>query len=262
MGLIDSPRLSAADRAHWARLASLDALLAMDPRLDVMANRARQVIRDFAAAGPCIASTSWGKDSTVMADLVATSGANIPIVWWRTRHFEMPESDLVRDAFLAKHPQVRYEERETVWRWPKRGEPGFEERESAKNGNHSRFINPMKERYITGVRGQESRMRTMVMHHFGESSRNSSRPIGWWDATHVFAWLHREDLPVHTAYAASVGGQMDRQWLRVHALCTAPPPTSSVHGWDMAGWEDRYWGDVIEDARAARAHMWTRGPLK
>lgn len=261
--LIDSPRLSQSDREHWDRAETCDALRASLGLLGRKADRARQVIRDFAAAGACIASVSWGKDSTVLAHLVATAGVDVPLVWWRTRDFETPESDQVRDAFLAAHP-VRYEQRETVFRFPKRGEPGFIDREQAKfaAGKRSSFANPMRERYITGVRGQESKTRRMAMGRHGEASARSCRPIGNWTADDVFAYLHQHQLPVHPAYAMTMGGRLARDTIRVHALCCAPPITGG--SWDMwlsmltqqQTWEDHYYSDVIRSAYQARAHMW------
>lgn len=221
--LIDSRRLTPGDRAHWAKMEACDAIAALDPRLDRRADRARRIIRDFAAQGPCIASVSWGKDSTVLAHLVATAGVDVPLVWWRTRDFEMPESDQVRDTFLARHPHP-FEQRETVFRFPKRGEPGFEQRELEKRlaGKPTTFTS-QGERHITGVRGQESRTRKLAMGRHGEISAFSCRPIGNWTAADVFAYLHKHQLPVHPAYAMSYGGARDRTKLRVHPLCCAIP---------------------------------------
>ena len=73
----------------------------------------------------------------------------------------------------------------------------------------------------------------------------------------MFAYLHRENLPVHPVYAMTYGGVLDRRWLRVHPLCSAPPARSAVHGRDMTTWEDDYYGDVIRAAHKAREHLWT-----
>lgn len=258
--LIDSPRLTSADREHWQRLEHYDDVLSRDPALDRLEAQAREAIRAFATAGECIVSTSWGKDSTVVAHLAATSGVDIPLVWVRARHFEMPECEQVRDAFLATHPDVRYEERLVTLRNPKRGEAGHPAYLAAKERGeaHSQDVlkEVIRERYISGVRAEESRIRAISIAHRGTATRHTCRPIGRWTAVHVFAYLYRENLPVHPAYAMTVGGQHDRRWLRVHPLCSAAPPRSAVHGWDMDAWEDRYWPDIIGAAHKARAHMW------
>ena len=98
----------------------------------------------------------------------------------------------------------------------------------------------------------------MTIGHRGLGTANTCRPIGHWDATHAFAYLYREGLPVHPVYAMTVGGHHDRRWLRVHPLCQAPPARSAVHDNTRDTWEDTYYGDVIADALAARAHLWTR----
>lgn len=99
-------------------------------------------------------------------------------------------------------------------------------------------------------------MRRISIGHRGLVTPNTCRPIAHWDATHVFAYAHREGLPLHPAYAMSMGGYYDRQWLRVHPLGTAAPPASAVYRRDHAAWEELYYGDVLEAARQARAHMW------
>lgn len=263
MALIDSPRLTDADRRHWQRMEHYDDVLSRDPRLDVLAERGRAAIREWAAAGTGVASTSWGKDSVVMASLVATSGADVPLVWVRSDPFEMPECEQVRDAFLAMYPHVRYEERAAVLRNPKRGEAGHEQHvldPAARSQDVLAELVP--ERYVSGVRGEESRVRRMSLAHRGEVTARTCRPVGRWTADQVFAWLYREGLPVHPAYAMTAGGHYDRRWLRVHPLCSTGPARSRVHGEDRAGWEDAYYGDVIAAAVANRAHLWAATPVE
>src|SRR5690606_3742380 len=164
---------------------------------------------------------------------------------------------LVRDAFLARHPGVRYEEITVDLRNPKRGEPGFVERQADPDADHQDVLGEnLTGRYISGVRAEESRIRGISIGHRGLVTKNTCRPIGKWTAVQVFAYLHREGLPVHPAYAMSAGGYYDRRWLRVHPLGTAVPPASAVYRRDHAAWEELYYGDVLKTARAARAHMW------
>ncbi len=182
----------------------------------------------------------------------------VRVVWVRSVHFETPECDQVRDAFLTTHPQVRYEEIPVELRNPKRGEPGYDTRHLDPHADHQDVLREtLTGRYVSGLRAEESRMRRMSIAHRGLSTANTCRPIGRWDATRVFAYLHRERLPVHPVYAMSVGDHYDRRWLRVHPLGSAPPARSAVHGTSMDVWEDTYYGDVLAAARTARAHLWT-----
>lgn len=247
--LIDSPRLTDLDRQVWARYEHFDDTLSRSPRLVAMADRARQTIAEFAAAGLCTASISWGKDSVVIAHLVATSevAAQVPLVFARARHWETPEVDQVRDAFLAAHPHVPYEEREYVFRVPMRGEPG--------EGTVSQdaYAEVLPGRYISGIRAEESRIRRISLGHRGEITPNTCRPIGRWKSTDVFAYLHGHDLPVHPAYAMTMGGAWMRDWLRVHALGCAPKLSPASGVGDMHAWEGAYYVDVIAAARSQRA---------
>lgn len=252
MPLIPSPRLSGADRAWWERMEHYDDALSQDPALGRLEAQGRAAVAEFAAAGnDWSVSTSWGKDSVVAAHIALLEVPDARLVWARARHVETPECEDVRDAFLAAHPRARYEEVEYEFRVPLRGEPGFETAAPQDALGES-----LSGRYVSGVRAEESRIRRMSIGHRGLVTRNTCRPIGRWDAMHVFAYLHREDLPVHPAYAMTVGGRHDRRWLRVHPLCCAPPPMSAVYGTDSAEWEDQYYGDVIRAAREARAHLW------
>ncbi|HEY9440199.1 MAG TPA: phosphoadenosine phosphosulfate reductase family protein [Streptomyces sp.] len=256
--LVDSPRLTAADRATWERLEHYDDVLSQSPRMDALAGQSRRAVAEFAAAGDFYVSTSWGKDSVCAAHIALQVVPDARLVWVRSKHFEMPECDQVRDAFLAAHPDARYEEIEVEMRNPKRGEPGFAERHLDPDADHQDVLKEsLTGRYISGVRAEESRVRRMSIGHRGLATVHTCRPIGRWDATDVFAFLYREGLPVHPAYAMSVGGAYDRRWIRVHPLCSAPPARSAVHGGDSTHWEDTYFADVIAAAMAARAHLWT-----
>lgn len=251
--LIDSPRITAHDHQTWQRLEHYDDALAGDPRLDRLAAQAKDAIGEFLAAGPGYVSTSWGKDSVAVCHLAAQVDPHVTIRWARADHVEMPECEQVRDAFLAAHPGVRYQEIRYRFRVPLRGEPGHDAPDAP---TQDALAETLTGRYISGLRAEESRIRTISIAHRGLVTTRTCRPIGRWNATDVFAYLHRENLPVHPAYAMSAGGYYDRRWLRVHPLLTALPAQSAAHGRDRATWEDTYYRDVIDTAHAARAHLW------
>lgn len=240
--LIDHQRITARDRAAWDRLARYDAATAADPRWPAREEHARQTIRDFAATGPCYASTSWGKDSTVVAHLAATSGVRLPLVYVRMRRWENPDCLLVRDAFLADYGDaVDYHEY-----WVDGGRRWWEADETdLKPGQHvsGQFDEASRRhgrRHISGVRGEESKMRGMVMSRWGEAGPGACRPIGRWTAVDVFAYLHRYNLPIHPAYACSHGGRLDRRWIRV-----SPIGGISQSHKQRADWEAHYYPEIV-----------------
>nr|DAI62767.1 MAG TPA: phosphoadenosine-phosphosulfate reductase [Caudoviricetes sp.] len=243
--LIESPRLTAADRIRWAELERYDTIFAADRRWPVREAKAHDVIRSFADAGPCYASTSWGKDSTVVAHLAATSGIKLPLVYVRMRTYESPESLLVRDAFMdVWGDNVDYHEF-----WVDAGPRWWDDIElKERKGPHAKgqFDAPERDfgpRHITGVRAEESRLRDMVIARWGEAGPGACRPIGRWTAVDVFAYLKRHDLPVHPAYAMSCGGRYDRRWLRVSPIGGI---TQAHH--QRSGWESTYYPDIIGKA--------------
>lgn len=245
--LIESPRHTPADLAAWRELERYDRVLAKSRALQRKTERARATISDFAAVGACYVSTSWGKDSTVIAHLAATSGIVLPLVYVRVDPWDNPDCLLVRDEFLARWgSHVAYEEividgsNSLRW-WHENSagktkhapDPGFKLAEKAYGGRH-----------ISGVRGEESRIRDMVMGRWGEAGPHACRPIGRWSAVDVFAYLSRHDLPIHPAYAMSIGGALDRRWLRVSTI-------GGVRGADKqrANWEALYYSDVMQPAK-------------
>lgn len=241
--LIDSPRLTDADRRTWSDLERYDRALAADPRWPSREKRAHDIIRRFAQDGACYASTSWGKDSTVVAHLVATSGVTLPLVYVRMRRWESPECLTVRDAFLERWGDyVDYHEY-----WVDGGPRWWDDIElQDRKGSHAKgqFTGPEVDfgsRHITGVRGEESAMRDMVIARWGEAGPGACRPIGRWTAVDVFAYLCRHNLPVHPAYAMSCGGHYDRRWLRVSPIGGI---TQAHKG--RSGWEQTYYPDITE----------------
>lgn len=260
MALIPSRRHTAADLAAWARWEHWDDTLAQSPQLDRLAAQARTLIEEFADQGACYASISWGKDSVVIAHLVATSRAadRIPLVFARAKHWETPEVDQVRDVFLTAHPHVRYEEHEYEFRVPLRGEPGFDGDDPPTQDALRETLDRLHGgRHISGVRAEESQLRAKSLRWHGDATGRTCRPIiRWRTAEHIFPHLHKHGLPVHPIYGMTAGGHYDRRWLRVHALGCAQPNASAVYGKDSESWERLYYPDLLESARAARAHMW------
>lgn len=249
--LIESPRLSPQDMQAWERLERYD--LAIGPTLRAKAAEAGSMIARFWDEHPdTVCSTSWGKDSVVVAHLARRADPEIPIVWVPTIRadgvsYEADDTYRVRDAFLEAFPGV-YEERPQVARNPKRGDPHYSPDQYEAPGYRSQDVlkDAIKGPYISGVRAEESAMRTKSLRWHGVATDRTCRPIIRWTAIEVFAYLSHHGLPVHPAYAASFGGRLDRRWLRVHPLRSKPPARSAVYGGDPDAWEDTYYPTLIK----------------
>jgi phosphoadenosine phosphosulfate reductase len=258
--LIDSPRITTADRQTWERLEHYDDALSRDPRLGDMEARAVAEIEAFAAAGPCHMSVSWGKDSVVVMRILAVSAAaeTVPVLRARPDRLANPECDQVRDEFLRQYPHMaaRYEEVPFTWRYPLRGEPGWAATQPAQDALHECLNSRHDGRYISGVRGSESTVRRISMFVHGPSTGRACRPIIRWRLENVFGYLAKHDLPVHPAYAMSLDGTLDRERLRVHDLGTEV---------GNRVWEYTYYRDVYQaagiDPQVARADGKTASEL-
>lgn len=252
MALLDSHRYLPGDLEDWERSARMDALLAQSPRLAKKEERAIKVIRDFFANDSTgYLGVSWGKDSVVTAHLVwRAMGDEVPVVWVKIDPLYNPDCELVRDVFLDRF-DIGYYEFEVPWRqgqedlWRQLAQSGstsslgYSPPESAAAVGFRKAIKWFGNRHVSGVRGQESNIRHFRMAKYGENSPNTCAPIGWWSTADVFAYLHKHGLPVHPAYAMSMGGTLDRERLRVDAF-------GGGKGSHRARWEAVYYPDRME----------------
>lgn len=235
MPLIESPKHTDADREHWQRMMRFDVLLADSAELDRLVDQATRAIHQFITDGECVVGTSWGKDSVVLCHLVWQVDMTVPVGYSirderRPDRRNNPDAPAVRDAFLARFPFPNYFETATA------------EPEALREMN-SEFGG----RYISGVRGDESSQRDTAMKRHGLISANSCRPIGFWKAKHVWAYLARHDLPIHPAYAMTDGGAWNRDRIRVHSF----GDTERGSGVGRLDWERRYFPEVWRDLDAS-----------
>lgn len=215
--LIASARHTAEDVAAW-RVSELEDAATVDwksRKLHEMAERAGAAVASFAERSPCYAGVSWGKDSVVLADIVATHAPDVPLVYVRVEHVANPDCDLVRDAFLAAHPRCKYDEITVPL---PRDAQGRRVGKGALEAGFALAVERHGDAYISGVRGSESKARSLRMRRHGVSTDRTCAPLGWWTASDVFAWLHMRGLPVHPAYACTLGGRLDRGRIRVSTL--------------------------------------------
>src|SRR5690606_36769339 len=169
----------------------------------------------FAQGGDWYVSVPWGKYYVAAANIALQVKPRAVRRWARAGRVEIPECEPVSDAFLRMHPGALYTAIAYVFRVPLRFERGHDTAPS-----QDALKETLTGRYVSGLRAQESRMRRISIGHRVLVTPNTCRPIAHWYAVHVFAYLHREGLPVHPAYAMTAGGYSDRRWLRVHPLGT------------------------------------------
>lgn len=229
MALIESSRYSARDRAEWDRLERFDRALARSSRMDAKIAQARAALEGFE---PNYIGVSWGKDSVAVAHMAIDVWPNVPLVWVMVTGWENPDCAAVRDAFLTQHPQARYVEIEA--------EAGANRAGGTSAKGFAEARRRFGRRYVSGVRAQESGSRTLRARKWGASSPNTCAPIIWWEYLDVFAYLARFDLPVHPAYACSMGGRLERGHLRVGSL-----GGGRGTGVGRAEWERHYYPEAI-----------------
>lgn len=235
MPLIVHPRHRPDDLAAWSVMERKDALHAQLAAFSRRVEQARAALVDFVARGDCYAGVSWGKDSTVLAHLVVTHTPAVPLVWVRTVDAN-PDCVLVRDRFLAAHPSANYLETHGQ-RSPGAATHGTERGGSLADG--LRRCGMHGRPYLSGVRGAESMDRRLRVARWGTTTAKTCAPLARWSGDDVFAYLHAHDLPIHPAYACTMGGRLDRDRLRVGPL-GGERTRGDGHG--RREWETRYYG--------------------
>jgi 3'-phosphoadenosine 5'-phosphosulfate sulfotransferase (PAPS reductase)/FAD synthetase len=242
--LVGESRCRPGDLERWAELERGDAVWASTRAFARRVERARRAALSFAAKGGCYSGVSWGKDSVALTHLLV--GTRTPIVWVRVEPLSNPDCLVVRDAFLREH-DVNYHEIEVVaerderglWAGTGRLEQGFAEAAQ-------RF----GARYLSGVRGQESIARRNRMKIHGIESKNTSVPLGYWKLEDVYAYLYAHRLPVHPAYACTLGGLYSRDHLRV---ATLGGERGTEHG--RRAWEFAYYPEDMHRIFAGYQHV-------
>lgn len=233
--LLRVPEHEVRDLESWELLERTDRIHASLAGYTRKVVRAVDALTAFVSGGACYAGVSWGKDSTVLARLIADHAPHVPLVWIRVEPIKNPHCELVRDDFLRAH-RVDYHEIEV---WCRRDDAGWHASGTLERG-YALAAGRWGRRHISGVRGAESGSRKMRMRRWGEATELTCAPIGWWSAADVYAYLAEHGLPVHPAYAMSQGGLWDRDRIRVASL-----GGRRGDGTGRAEWERRYYADAI-----------------
>lgn len=233
--LIPSERHRPEDLGLWAELEEADRVRGQSPRLAEKVERSLHAIACFAAEGPCYAGVSWGKDSTVLFDLIGRGQPRFPVIWLTYGRATNPECRLVRDAALASCPQIDYREIDVG------------ESEEMRDDFSPAARSAGTDRYVSGIRAEESGMRRLSIRHLGVATARTCRPLAWWAVADVFGYLCVRGLPVHPNYAMLGGGRWPREHLRTASI---GGERGAEHG--RREWEQEYYGDILRRLAAAR----------
>lgn len=234
--LIEVDRHTASDMRHWQELEAAD--LAHAETLERKEQQALDVICEFARKD-CYAGVSWGKDSTVLAHLIWRAAEElrwpVPCVWVKVNPICNPHCVLVEKYFLGRweinYHQIDVECRRDLFGVHATGtlETGF-----------SRAAERFGDRYLSGIRSEESGGRSLRGIIHGPVTKRTCAPLQYWRTRDVFAYLAKYSLPVHPAYGMLGGGRWDRDRIRVASL-------GGRRG-DGAGrveWESEYYSDWL-----------------
>lgn len=229
--LLSSDRHTAADLAAWREYERADAAAVVSAEL---IDSSIACLRDFAKQSQSYVACSWGKDSVVLLHLALTAGLELPIVYVRFSDQHNPECDRVRDVFLRQWPCDYHEVSMT--------------RAEAGKGKHWKAAAKIGGRPITGIRADESSSRHLSAWTHGMATKNTCRPLLWWQSQQIFGYIHQHDLPLNAVYAMLGGGRYEREHLRTHSI---GGETARNHG--RGEWEQEYFPDVLNRLRHAQA---------
>ncbi|EMO53899.1 phosphoadenosine phosphosulfate reductase family protein [Leptospira noguchii] len=228
--LISCDRHTPQDLEFWNEYVEIDKLHTI-PKWKI--DQAIESIQEFSNQ-PFYVSVSWGKDSIVALHLVLSLNLN-PTVLHMTRGVaDNPYTYMVRDQFLSRH---LCDYKEVL------GDYNVDI-----NTNKINYKAAWKEccriakttRYVSGIRANESLVRTIRKKKFGLISKNTCAPLSNWTSNDVFAYLIQNDLPVHPNYAMLGGGRWDRDILRVDRIGGAPG-----RGGRRDQWEKEYYSTEL-----------------
>lgn len=235
--LIDSPRLRPGDLEAWERYAAQDRAWASTSRFARRVEESEQAVVRWARGGGGYAGVSWGKDSTALAHLVARL-TRTPLVWVRVEPICSPECALVRNAFVRSRAGCHYVE---IERRCRRLDDGYYVAAGTLESGFREAGRRFGARHLSGIRAEESagRERFARAHGSGDGTE-SCAPLIRWSGADVFAYLALHDLPVHPAYAMSLGGALPRDRLRVASI-----GGKRGRGMGRLEWEQAYYPDVL-----------------
>lgn len=236
MALIRTEKHSPRDLESWERVERVAAIHARLKRHQGRVVVAERELLSFAQLGRCYVGVSWGKDSVAVADMAQRLCPHVPLVWIRVEPIVNPECEAVRDAFLATFPAAEYHE---IVRHCRIDETGIHASGTLESG-FAEAAQRFGDRYVSGIRADESGMRKMRYLKHGHSTARTCAPLSRWSGDDIFAYLCSRGLPIHPAYGYLMDGILDPRRVRVASL-----GGERGTGWGRREWERRYYGEEL-----------------
>lgn len=241
-------RCTESDWAVWCTRAKVDAVWARTRVHRRRVDAARRALEETLSGERGYIGVSWGKDSCSVLRLCIEAGCDWPIVHVRIDPVANPDCATVRDAWLAAHHELRARYHEVVVRCQTKESTGRYDTNLAYEAGFRAAARKFGDRYVSGVRAEESGTRGRVMRSAGrgDAASRTSRPVGWWTSDDVFAFLRDDHLA--PAYPCSMGGAYERGRVRLNSLWGL---YGEGHG--RAEWEGAYYRDDIRRIQAQHA---------
>lgn len=229
-------RCTDADWAVWHTRAKVDAVWARTNAHRRRVDAARRALTETLSGERGYVGVSWGKDSCSVLRLCIEAGCDWPIVHVRIEPVANPDCATVRDAWLSFYPHLRPRYHEVIVRCQTKPSTGRYDTNLAYETGFRAAARRFGDRYVSGVRSEESGARklTMMRNGLGSCESRTSRPIGRWTSEDVFAFV--QDLPIAPAYPCSMSGAYDRGRVRLNNLWGL---YGEGHG--RASWEATYY---------------------
>ena len=243
--LIESDRLTDADRYHWYQMLELDELHSRTGMYKTHVKLTMEIIVKFIEKNlNYYVAVSWGKDSVVLAHMFHFASAKCKYYYLHNIFRETEGCLAVRNEFLSRYP-IEYEE--IVYNYAEADETYFDLKgRPAKWYNIRKGLHKKHDIHVTGVRSDESAERRMRFKYFGLETEKTFAPFMHMEARDIFAYLLVNDLPTHPNYAMTGGGRWDKYRIRVSAL-----GHERGAGIGRTNWETEYYPDRMSRIKKA-----------
>lgn len=233
--LMPSHRHTKEDLQVWSELEAADKI--HGKTLGRKIERAQQSIREFIAKAPCYLAVSGGKDSSVLWHLAWSVDRSIPTRWLATEPIVDPHCRNVLIELQNRFPMDDFREH---LNWCRRDEQGWHATGTLEQGIKLIQAEVGTNRYILGIRADESSVRKLSVFSQGIDTGKACRPLAYWTTEDVYGYAAVNEIPLHPTYGMSGGGRWPRRSLRVSFL-------GLTHGGNNGRreWESEYYGDVL-----------------
>ena len=235
--LIECKRHTKEDLSLFYEMFEADKINFNLLKIENKEKKAIEIIKEFYNQhnGKIYCAVSWGKDSIVVADLCAKTGLSIPLVWIKVEPIFNPYCELVRELFLFGGIQYK----EYIINCPIDSNNNVHAKGTLEKGFNI-AVKEFGENYITGIRSEESAIRTLRSKVYGTTSKKTCAPINYWKYEDIYAYMAFYNLPIHPNYAMLGNGRYKRKYIRVASL-------GGKRGRERGRfeWEEEYYPDYI-----------------